>query len=375
MGAFDGLLGTFHQRGGQACGAQHLGQQGAGALTHGAKVGLLLGKRRQLLGEARPVPQLLLGIQLLEGVFQCLQAREQRGVILGLHDQVAQAVRFGEQALYLALLIDQRRRRGVELSETVIAAQSVEAGQRGQQQQTQRLPAAPAGKYACQPSCSAGSGRILAGGIRRQWQLRQPQAHAQPGAEQAECREHAHLAQAGHRRQGDGQIGGEAGAKAQCQARPQRGESAATVCRRQAAHAFQMQHVIDGDADQAGAEGQRQHVQAAEGPPGQRQREQHARGHRYQQQRQPSRGAEHRPQQQQHADQRAEPDGRHLLSGLLRPGTGMEDQPGAQQPDVGIVGLHAIHGLFQRLLIPHRVGAAGKGGANQTVTVARLLTA
>ena len=145
--------------------------------------------------------------------------------------------------------------------------------------------------------------------------------------------------------------------------------------RRQTAHALQMQHVIDGDADQAGAEGQRQHMQAAEGPPGQRQREQHARGHRHQQQWQPPWGAEHRPQQQQHADQRAEPDGRHLLFGLLRAVAGVEDQSGAQQPDVGIVGLHAIHGLLQRLLVTHRVGAARQGGADQAIAVAGLIAA
>ena len=116
--------------------------------------------------------QLLACIQLLEGVFQRMQAREQGGVSLGLHDQVAQAVRFGEQALDLALLVDQRRRRGVELSEAVIAAQSVEAGQRGQQQQAQCLPAALAGNGARQTSCGAGGGGVLAGGLCRQWQLR-----------------------------------------------------------------------------------------------------------------------------------------------------------------------------------------------------------
>ena len=45
----------------------------------------------------------------------------------------------------------------------------------------------------------------------------------------------------------------------------------------------------------------------------------------------------------------------------------MEDQSGAQQLDAGIVGLHAIHGLLQRLLVTHRVGAARQGGTDQAI--------
>ncbi len=103
-------------------------------------------------------------------------------------------------------------------------------------------------------------------------EARQPQHDRQPGTDEAEGGEGGHLAQSRHRRQRLRHIGDDARDQAQretrqqpAQAKPGAGDGAI---------ALQVQYVIDGDTDQAGAEGERQQVQAAEETQGQCQREQ-----------------------------------------------------------------------------------------------------